>query len=78
MSLAPIRVAGMAQTSQASSTHRGLFQCSQIQPPSFSNLANGLGNRPLPDFENLGFLLSAFGTSEYAALKPRFVGVDLP
>jgi hypothetical protein len=90
MSLAPIRVAGMAQTSQASrtsrnqlgliitSTHRDLLQCPQIQPQSFSNLANGLGSRPLPDFENLGFLLSALGTSEYAALKPRFTGVDLP
>jgi hypothetical protein len=37
-----------------------------------------VGNQPLPDFEDLGFLLSAPGTSEYAAIKPRFAGVDLP
>jgi hypothetical protein len=79
----------MAQTSQAlrtlrdqleliiTSTDRDLFQCPHIQRVIFKS-GEWVGSQPLPDFENLGFLLSASGTSEYAAIKPRFVGVDLP
>jgi hypothetical protein len=54
--------------------------CSNIlkSTPSFSNPVNGLGNQLLPDFEHFSFLLSAPGTSEYATIKSRFVGVDLP
>ena len=80
MSLAPISVAAMAQTSQALRTLRDqleLIVTSTHRAPSPSNPTNGFGNQPLPDFENLGFLLSAPGTSEYAAIKSRFVGVDL-